>query len=162
MIIITTVDHHVKQGWLNRRGNVDVHESSSLNDALQLQVIKATYCETVDACFTDTGKATARLAELFTEDVRGDYGMGPLNGCNAVIAFLIDAIVATNESLWHSLHTPLIQVNGDTATGHWTVMVRSKHKGAATPDMIYGRYLDEFRRTSRGWRISAIRFIQEG
>ena len=139
-----------------------MHESSSLSDVLQLQVLKAAYCETVDACFQDTGKATARLAELFTEDVRADYGMGPLNGRKAVIGFLLDAIVSTNESLWHSLHTPLINVTGDTATGHWTVMVRSKHKGAATPDMIYGRYLDEFRRTSQGWQISTIRFVQEG
>ena len=75
---------------------------SRVNDILHLQAMKATYCEIADACVNDGGKAAARLAELFTEDVRADYGMGPLNG----------------------------------------------------------RYLDEFRRTQQGWRISSIRFIQ--
>jgi len=27
---------------------------------------------------------------------------------------------------------------------------------------LYGPYLDEFRRTQQGWRISSIRFLQEG
>jgi len=77
---------------------------SRVNDILHLQAMKATYCEIVDACVNDGGKAAARLAELFTEDVRAHYGMGPLNG----------------------------------------------------------RYLDAFRRTQQGWRISSIRFLQEG
>jgi hypothetical protein len=57
-----------------------------VNDILHLQAMKATYCETVDACTQDGGKAAA----------------------------------------------------------------------------LYGRYLDEFRRTQQGWRISSVRFIQEG
>jgi len=77
-------------------------EISRVNDILHLQAMKATYCKIADACVNDGGKAAARLAELFTEDVRADYGMGPL------------------------------------------------------------QYLDEFRRTQQGWRISSIRFIQEG
>jgi hypothetical protein len=33
---------------------------------------------------------------------------------------------------------------------------------SATSDELFGRYLDEFRRTPNGWRISSVRFIQEG
>ena len=133
-----------------------------VNDILHLQAMKATYCETVDACTQDGGRAAARLAELFTEDVHADYGMSPLNGRKAVIEFLVGTIVATNESLWHSIHSPRIDVTGDTATGHWTLMVRMKRKQSTVFDTLYGRYLDEFRRTQRGWRISSVRFIQEG
>ena len=133
-----------------------------VNDILHLQAMKATYCETVDACTRDGAKAAARLAELFTEDVQADYGMGPLNGRKAVIEFLVGTIVATNESLWHSIHSPRIDVTGDTATGHWTLMVRMKRKQSTVFDTLYGRYLDEFRRTQQGWRISSVRFIQEG
>ncbi len=86
---------------------------------------------------------------------------GPLEGRKAVIAFLVDAIITTNDSLWHSLSTPRIEVNDDTATGHWTVMVRMKHKGSEAVEILYGRYVDEFRRTPAGWRISSVRFIQE-
>src|SRR5260370_4209881 len=136
-----------------RGGSVNEREISRLSDILQLQAMKATYCDAVDACTKDGGKAAARLAELFTEDVYADYGMGPLNGRNAVIEFLVGTIVATNDSLWHSIHTPRIDVSGDTATGHWTLMVRMKQKNTTTFDTLYGRYLDEFRRTQQGWRI---------
>jgi hypothetical protein len=135
---------------------------SRVNDILHLQAMKATYCEIVDACVNDGGNAAARLADLFTEDVQADYGMGLLNGRKAAIDFLVDAIVANNDSLWHAIHTPRIDVSGDTATGQWTLMVRMRRKQSTVFDTLYGRYLDEFRRTQQGWRISSIRFIQEG
>jgi hypothetical protein len=37
-----------------------------------------------------------------------------------------------------------------------------RRKGSATSDELFGHYLDEFRRTPNGWRISPVRFIQEG
>jgi hypothetical protein len=143
-------------------GRVNEREISRLGDILQLQEMKATYCETVDTCVQDGDSAAARLMQLFAEDVHADYGMGELNGRKAVIEFLVTAIVANNDSLWHSIHTPRIDVRGDTATGQWTLMVRMKPKGSATFDTLYGRYVDEFRRTPQGWRISSIRFVQEG
>jgi hypothetical protein len=133
-----------------------------VKDILHLQAMKAIYCETVDACTADDGTAAARLAELLTEDVHADYGMGPLHGRNAVIEFLVSAIAANNDSLWHSIHTPRIDVSGDTATGRWTLMVRMKRRHSTVFEALYGRYLDEFRRTQQGWRISCVRFIQEG
>ena len=138
------------------------HEISRLSDLLRLQAIKAAYCETVDACVKDGAAAAARLGEIFTEDVRADYGMGALNGRNAVVRFLVDAIVANNDALWHSIQTPRIEVTGDTAVGRWTLIVKMKRKGAATSEELFGRYLDEFRRTPQGWRISSVRFVQEG
>ena len=33
---------------------------------------------------------------------------------------------------------------------------------SATSDELFGRYLDDFRRTPKGWRMSSVRFIQEG
>ena len=142
-------------------GRVNEHEIMRVSDILALQSMKATYCEVVDECVRNGNKSAERLSELFTEDVQADYGMGPLNGRSAVVEFL-GAISATNDALWHSIHTPRINVTGDTAVGAWTLMVRTKHKGSATFDALFGRYLDEFRRTPQGWRISSIRFLQEG
>ncbi len=135
--------------------------TDQIQDVLQLQAIKATYCETADACIRGSGGAAECFNALFTEDVHADFGLGALEGRKAVIAFLVDAIITTNDSLWHSLSTPRIEVNDDTATGHWTVMVRMKHKGSEAVEILYGRYVDEFRRTPAGWRISSVRFIQE-
>src|SRR5437899_830833 len=104
-------------------GAVNQHEAGRLSDVLQLQTMKAIYCETVDACVSGGSEFAERLRELFTEDVQADYGMGPLNGRNAVVEFLVDAIVSNNDALWHSIHTPRIDVSGDTAVGQWTIMV---------------------------------------
>jgi hypothetical protein len=134
---------------------------TNLSDILALESLKAAYCETVDACASDPAGATARFSELFTADVRAQYGMSPLTGRVGVIGFLVATVGASNESLWHSIHTPRIDVTGDTAVGRWTVMARLKRKGVATADTVIGRYQDEFRRTPRGWRISSVRFIQE-
>lgn len=138
------------------------HEISRLSDVLQLQALKAAYCETVDACVSEHGAAAARFGDLFTEDVRADYGMGALSGRQAVAGFLVAAIVSNNDVLWHSIHTPRIEVTGDTAVGRWTLLVRMKRKGSAAFEELFGRYLDEFRRTPNGWRISSVRFLLEG
>jgi len=141
---------------------VNEHRISRLCDILQLQQVKATYCETVDECARNVDKAAASFGELFTEDAQADYGMGPLQGRSALIDFLVNVIAASNDSLWHSLHTPRIDVTGDTAVGHWTVLARLKRKGASTAEMLCGRYLDEFRRTGQGWQISSVHFMREG
>jgi hypothetical protein len=141
---------------------VNEHEISRVRDILQLQAMKAVYCETVDSCVKDSTNAAAVFRELFTADVKADYGLGPLNGRDAVSEFLLGAIAATSDSLWHSIHSPRIDVTGHTAVGRWTIMARMKHKGSTTFDTLFGRYLDEFRRTPQGWRVSSVRFIREG
>jgi hypothetical protein len=138
-------------------------ELNEVRDIMQLQAVKALYCEIVDSITSDAAGAAARLRELFAADVKADYGMGMslLQGCDAVADFLLTAIGASNQALWHSIHSPRIEVHGDSAVGRWTVLVRLKVKGAATTTMLFGRYVDEFRRTPAGWRLSFIRFIQQ-
>jgi SnoaL-like domain len=74
----------------------------------------------------------------------------------------LKAAYCETDAVWHSIHTPRMDVTGDTAVGRWTLIVRMRRKGSTTSDELFGRYLDEFRRTPNGWRISAVRFIQEG
>jgi hypothetical protein len=132
-----------------------------VSDILQLQAMKAIYCETVDACVAADGTAARRFGELFSEDVNVDYGVMRLSGRSAVVEFLVATIAGTNEYLWHSIGTPRVEVSGDTAQGLWTVMARMKRKGGTTFETLYGRYEDEFRRTPQGWRFSSVRFVQE-
>ena len=55
------------------------------------------------------------------------------------------------------LGSPNIVVEGDAATGDWTVAVHSKTK-AGEQMLIVGRYSDRFTRTADGWKISHIKF----
>lgn len=133
-----------------------------LLDLFQLQALKAIYCETVDDSVNDVNRAAARLRELFTEDATADYGTGVLEGRDAVIGFLLKAISTGSDSAWHSIHSPRIEIDGDTAIGRWTLMARMTRKGSTQVETIIGRYGDEFRRTPGGWRISCVRFKREG
>jgi hypothetical protein len=132
-----------------------------VRDVIELQAMKALYCEIADGSVKDTPKAARQFRELFALELSADYGLGLLKGCDAVIDFLVTAIASTNDSLWHSIHSPQIHVNGDTAAGRWTVMVRMRPKGSTTTNVLIGRYQDEFRRTSEGWKFSSIRFVAE-
>jgi hypothetical protein len=133
-----------------------------LHDVVQLQTLKAIYCEAVDDCVNDGGGAAARLRELFTEDATGDYGTGVLRGRDALIEFLVNSIKSSSDSAWHAIHSPRIEIDGDTGVGRWTIMVRRKARGSSEFETIIGRYLDEFRRTANGWRIRGVRFIRQG
>lgn len=139
-------------------------ELGEVRDVLQLQAVKALYCETIDSITADAAGAAVRLRQLFVPDAKADYGMGMsvLEGRDAVADFLLKAIGAGNEALWHSIHTPRIEIQGDRAVGRWTVLVRMKAKGATQAAMLFGRYVDEFQRTAAGWKVSFVHFFPEG
>ena len=139
-------------------------EFREVRDILQLQAVKALYCQTIDSITQDAAGASVRLRQLFVPEAKADYGMGMsvLEGRDAVADFLLKAIGAGNEALWHSIHTPHIEIQGDHAVGRWTVLVRMKAKGAAQAAMLFGRYVDEFQRTAAGWKVSFVHFFPEG
>ena len=132
-----------------------------LRDVIQLQALKALYCEAVDGCVTDALGSASRLREVFTEDATADYGAEILEGRHAIIDFLIVTLSTTSDAAWHAIHSPRIDVEGDAAIGRWTVMARRRAKGSTHVDTIVGRYVDDFRRTPQGWRIRHVCFRRE-
>lgn len=137
-------------------------ELKRLYDVIEIQALKARYCAASDAIVKDRAKAAAQFQDLFTEDATCDYGMGKLDGRDALCNFLIDTIGSAMEQLWHSVHTPLIEIDGDTAKGRWSGILRSRPKGADSFQMQYGHYADTFRRTPSGWRIASLRWVGQG
>ena len=132
------------------------------DDFVEIQNLKARYCETVDRGARDPEGLPIRLAEIFAEDAIGDYGTGLLEGRAAIIEFLMTQICAPLDWLFHALHTPRIEIDGDSATGHWTVIAQSRAIGTDSIETLIGRYQDSFRRTSSGWRIASIRGRPDG
>ena len=127
-------------------------------DALAIANLKATYCRAADMSTTDHAAARAMFQGLFTEDFVGDYGFKLLNGEPEIVEFLLHAIGGGSEWMVHSLGSPLIVVDGDTATGGWTVQVASRRREGQGPMSVIGRYSDIFRKTAQGWRIASIKF----
>lgn len=125
-----------------------------------IQNLKARYCATADRSAHDPDGARRAFHTLFAADVVADYGFGVLAGADAAAEFMCTAVPGNSEWMLHMLHTPLIEVQGDTALGQWTVAVQSKRRDGGTIDEIAGRYADGFRLTAEGWRIAEVRFTQ--
>jgi hypothetical protein len=125
-------------------------------DVLEIQRMKAAYCEIVDRSVADPS-LTSGLEALLAEDCTSEYGFGSIAGRDQIIRFGAES-AASVDMFWHAVATPRIEVEGDRALASWTVMARSRRKGAAEPATVYGRYVDTLRRTPAGWRFTAMNF----
>jgi hypothetical protein len=131
-------------------------------DILEIQNLKAIYCAAADSVTSDPAQSTRTFQSIFVPEAKADYGVAICEGRDALINYLVQMISEGNEWLMHGLQTPLIEVDGDRATGQWVIMVQIKQKHHDGKEMLVGRYIDEFVRTPKGWKISAVRFAEEG
>jgi SnoaL-like domain len=130
------------------------------DDAVAIATAKARYCAASDLCPTDIDAALAGFRAVFTDDVIGDYGFRTFIGFDDLTGFMTTAVAGNSEWMVHMLHSPQIEVNGDLGTGDWTVMGQMKRRETGLIDTVLGRYSDEFRRTSDGWRIAKVTFTR--
>lgn len=133
---------------------------SFADDAIEIANVKARYCAASDLCPSDIGAALAAFRTAFTDDVIGDYGFRVFHGFEELTGFMTTAVAGNSEWMVHMLHTPLIVVAGDKATGDWTVMGQMKRRDGGTIDTVLGRYSDELVRTADGWRIAKVTFTR--
>lgn len=131
---------------------------SKADDALEIANLKATYCRAVDHSCDDKDKARAMLADLFADPFHGDYGFAQFDSKDEMGEFMLEAIGRGSIWMLHSLGSPKIVVDGDSATAEWIITVHSKRKETEDMMMVHGRYSDTFRRTADGWRIASIAF----
>ena len=132
-------------------------------DIVEIQNVKSLYCELTDLAATDGAKADPALRAIMTEDITSYFStMGEFNGRDVLVTHMTTEMVSHIAWSWHAVHTPRIEVSGDTATASWTLLLKVRLKHA--PDEIMtmvGRYTDAFRRMPDGWKISAIQWIAE-
>lgn len=133
---------------------------AEISDIVEIQKVKARYCLGVDLLPTDAVAGEKELHDIFAEDVMADYGSGPLEGRRAVLDFLVPALSATRTWLWHAIHTPLIDLDGDTARGRWTIVAMMREREDGPTGTVVGRYDDAFRRDEKGWKIAAVRWFE--
>ncbi len=130
----------------------------SAEHALAIANLKALYCATADRAAHDPEGARVAFQSVFLGDVVADYGYGLVSGVASVSEFLCTAIAGNSLWMQHMLHSPRIHVDGDCATGDWTVAIHSKRREDDRIDDIYGRYSDSFQITADGWRIAKVTF----
>ncbi len=131
-----------------------------LLDIEEIKRLKARYCFGCDGVASqDVNRGRyvdyEMVTSLFTEDARLE-GVGRCEGRDAIREYY-KAIQRLPMAI-HCIATPLIEINGDTATGKWhgiIPLITADEKVAA---WLVGIYEDEFARTSEGWKIRKLGF----
>jgi ketosteroid isomerase-like protein len=130
----------------------------ALEDREELVKLKARYVNLNDGGWAGpTHTDPSAVADLFVED--GIWDGSPHTGYAKGRADIISLFekFRTVKFIVHYVTNPLIEVAGDTATGHWHALVTS-----TMPDdsrlWILGLYKEQYLRTAQGWKIKVLRF----
>ncbi len=133
-----------------------------LEDIEAIRKLKAAYCDCCDGGWAPKGPShMGAVADLFVED--GVWDGRPLapraEGRAAIAQMMIDYRVV--PFIAHLVTNPVIEVNGDEATGRWHLVLPN-----STPDsdpmLSFGTYDEQYVRTGQGWKFRSLRFTMAG
>jgi hypothetical protein len=123
-----------------------------LLDIEEIKQLKARYAA---AC--DDDYAPDELAALFTEDAIWDGGfMGYAKGRETIRRFFVNASRAVGFAV-HGIGNPIIEVDGDRATGRWYLFQPMAMRGGDQAFWYCARYEDEYVRTVEGWKFQSVK-----
>jgi hypothetical protein len=106
--------------------------------------------------------AVADLGRVFAEDAEVEFVPSPrMTGLAATKVWVGETVPSRLEFMWHSFSNPMIEIDGDAASGRWLVLAFVKPKGAETQTMTIGSYREHYVRTPEGWRISELVFRRQ-
>jgi ketosteroid isomerase-like protein len=121
-----------------------------IEDRIAIAELRHEYCYRADDRDWDG------FAALFTEDAHLDFGpVGTFDGRASVRRFAEEIVGSEHPFLVHMLHNPVIDVDGDTATGQWYVEVPCTFADGSA-GWIQGRYDDTYRRVDGEWRFAEV------
>ena len=125
-----------------------------LKDIDAIKRLKARYCHLVDSRSWD------ELATLWTDDATCDYGFfGKYSGPDEIVTrFFRELVSSTSSFMAHMVHNPVIDVEGDSASGAWYLTAQTTIQPANQAVWVMGIYRDRFRRVEGEWKIESIQF----
>ena len=123
-----------------------------ISDRMEIEDLVYEYAAIIDQ------KRFDDLANVFTEDAQIDYSDvgGPVGNLEQITAFL-KQVMGMFPNHQHLNANPQIRVDGDSATGRvmcFNPQEMAKPDGSTHIFMVGLWYVDEYRRTDNGWRIS--------
>ena len=125
-----------------------------LADIEEIKQLKARYAA---AC--DDNYDTEALAQLFTDDAIWDGGMmGYAKTREGIVTFFENASNLVGFAV-HGISNPIIEIDGDTAKGHWYLDQPMAMKGTDACYWYCAQYRDQYQRTAEGWKFSHVELI---
>jgi len=122
--------------------------------------VKHRYGELIDRLADRIDQADLdALGELFTVDAEIDFVSVQLSGRQGIVDLYGGQMQQNLSWLWHSFHSPIVDIDGDRASARWTLQGLTIARGATSPDTVYGRYIDELVRVDGRWQISRLRLV---
>lgn len=132
-----------------------------LDDQQAIVKLKAQYVNYNDGGWEEQGPTHSypdAVADLFVED--GVWDGRPFSGFaegREEIRQLFEHFKVM-PFIIHYVTNPLIEVDGDSATGHWHAMVTTKMPRSDNARWILGLYKETYVRTADGWKFKTLRF----
>ncbi len=122
----------------------------------ELSQAKARYCLTLDT--KDWGGFAGLLSADVEFDVSdGGTGVAPIAGRDAVVDMIRTSLNGARTA--HQVHTPLIEVDGDTATVVWAMQDRVLWESG--PSLTgYGHYREHWIRRDGAWQLTSLRLTR--
>jgi hypothetical protein len=115
-----------------------------------IKELRAEYCYRVDS--RDWDGYTA----LFTETAHLDFGpIGTYDGHDEVRHFAANVVGEEHQFLAHMVHNPIIDIDGEIATGKWYFEVPCTFEEGEA-GWIQGTYYDEYKLVDGEWLFSEI------
>lgn len=128
-----------------------------LEDIQAIMEIKANYANYADCGWGDRPTNNPDgLAGLFTEDGIWDCGQFAYAKGREQIREEFASYTFLKVD-FHHFGNPLIQVDGDTATGEWHGLFALVNENDGTQQWIGARYNNQFVRTAEGWKIKYLK-----
>lgn len=141
---------------------------AELEDVEAIKRLKARYALYADAKYTDrherkspaeTDAVARQQAGCFTEDAQWDAGQfGLLEGRDALFENFRDK---PWRFAMHLFLNPIIEVDGDRATGKWTIWMLATDAASGTPVHMLGYTDDTYRKVDGKWLMSRVVLTQK-
>ena len=109
-------------------------------------------------CFYLDDRDWDSMANLFAEAAVGDYGrLGTVHGRDGIKRFFETSVSKMVLFSAHFMHNPIIEVDGDTATGQWYISAPGTVEGETAVYALVKAF-DTYRKVDGVWKIQSLKY----
>ena len=127
-----------------------------LEDESAIRKLQAAYGHYCDHGWAGKKMDCDKAAECFTEDATWEsVDQGILAKGREEIRKTFQYLEANSEYFMHGFIRPLLDINGNSATGRWIMLLGCVVEGKSS--LIATSYEIEYAKTADGWRFKAVK-----